>query len=427
MYQVAVVLILVSSSAVVRRSGHYGVGCSSASTMSVPKKAQIDSMKADLQRVKQAAQRRNSGKAPKYEESRKRYLIASGIAGAVIGFALLTPMLSPDRAPEQIPVNDAALIQHVNNNAKSWRARRTESFEGWMIGTWRKMGQIGISTAGMAQTPACNIANVPSLPKNFDVRKKWPGCFETTTVYEMGNCTASWAISAASTLSNRFCISDPDNHQDLMLSAQQLLACDSDVNRGCYGGDIDSVYNFIENHGLVSELCFPYVQKDASRPICTRKFQCADKTHYKGSSRCVLNDAGGIMSEIFLNGPVVALMFLYDDFLVYKEGVYHPMSTATAVTDRRRQPLTHAVKIIGWGVEAGHEYWLIENSFGESWGQNGYAKIKRSKDHSPDYNPLIKRDVVILENYVMSATPSNRRMEAIHRNDENDEHEEEDD
>ena len=152
--------------------------------------------------------------------------------------------------------------------------------------------------------------------------------------------------------------------------------------------------------------------------------------------------------EILLAGPIVGLIYLYDDFFLYKRGVYRPLPTAKPIMDPvNRTPLTHAVKIVGWGTEpAGSlpdyssgassgatiqeevHYWLIENSFGKSWGEGGYAKIYRDKDLQERlfeeqkrvdtgsasagsgsgynaYDPLMRRDIVVMENLAISAIP----------------------
>ncbi|UMM33861.1 hypothetical protein L5515_007182 [Caenorhabditis briggsae] len=69
------------------------------------------------------------------------------------------------------------------------------------------------------------------------------------------------------------------------------------------------------------------------------------------------------------NGPVEASFTVYEDFYIYKKGVYQ--YTAGEVLGG------HAIKIIGWGTEHGTDYWLIANSWGADWGENGFFKIRR--------------------------------------------------
>jgi len=60
-------------------------------------------------------------------------------------------------------------------------------------------------------------------------------------------------------------------------------------------------------------------------------------------------------------------MDVYQDFYSYKTGIYTHVSGAFVGG--------HAVRVIGWGVASGVNYWLIANSWGTSWGEQGYIRI----------------------------------------------------
>ena len=68
-------------------------------------------------------------------------------------------------------------------------------------------------------------------------------------------------------------------------------------------------------------------------------------------------------------GPVTGAFEVYSDFPNYKSGVYHH-TTGSLLGG-------HAIKIIGWGTEDGTDYWLVVNSWNESWGDGGTFKIRR--------------------------------------------------
>lgn len=321
-----------------------------------------------------------------------QYVLWIGGTTATIVVACVLLVINPDRGPFQIPVNDANLIGHVNRNTKTWHAAASSFFEGWTIGDAKMLEGISVSSMGSAVGP-CPVAE-GAVPDHFDSREKWPQCFNSP-IYNMGNCTASWAIATASALSNRFCVGDPKEYSELMLSPQQMLSCDN-KQRGCSGGDIDTAWNFVEREGLVSEMCFPY-QADGA-VSCGSK--CTDEKPLRAASHCVLNNEMAIRREILANGPIVAPIFLVDDFLVYRGGMYQEMPTATQLVDARRQRIIHAVKVIGWGEMEGKRYWLIENSWGEDWGEHGFAKILAGGD--PE-----KREGILLETYVLAAVPAN--------------------
>ena len=77
-----------------------------------------------------------------------------------------------------------------------------------------------------------------------------------------------------------------------------------------------------------------------------------------------------IKREILENGPIQVAFFVFGDFMSYKGGVY---------THTGKSPMMggHAVKMVGWGVDAGVPYWTIANSWSPAWGENGFFRIRR--------------------------------------------------
>ena len=93
--------------------------------------------------------------------------------------------------------------------------------------------------------------------------------------------------------------------------------------------------------------------------------------HYAGKAYS-LRTVNSIMQDLVEYGSVTAAFTVYQDFLSYKSGVYvHKTGSALG---------GHAIKIIGYGVENGVEYWLCNNSWNDTWGDNGFFKIKKGVD-----------------------------------------------
>jgi cathepsin B len=90
---------------------------------------------------------------------------------------------------------------------------------------------------------------------------------------------------------------------------------------------------------------------------------------YKAKAVQSAGSPTSIKNLIAAGGPVETGFTVYEDFFAYKSGIYHHVSGGVAGG--------HAVKIIGWGVEAGTNFWIVANSWGTSWGINGTFKIKQ--------------------------------------------------
>lgn len=124
-------------------------------------------------------------------------------------------------------------------------------------------------------------------------------------------------------------------------SAQDLVSCHSSGK--CHGGNIDTVWDKISTDGIVPEACFPYASKNGSWPECSEK--CTTEPAIQTAERaCLVMTDDGIKREIKKNGPVVALVPVYSDFLVYSNGVYRPSSDAKKLTGHQ------AVVIVGWAI-----------------------------------------------------------------------------
>lgn len=84
---------------------------------------------------------------------------------------------------------------------------------------------------------------------------------------------------------------------------------------------------------------------------------------------CVVQGPEQIKKEIIKNGPIVSPMTPYTDFLTYRNGTYFPGEGAFKFNGQG------IVKIVGWDKGPTGDVWIIENSWGPEWGDNGYAQV----------------------------------------------------
>ena len=158
----------------------------------------------------------------------------------------------------------------------------------------------------------------------------------------------------------------------MRLSAQEIVNCDKS-NYHCNGGYVNRVLGWGKRKGFIPESCLPYESKKGN---CTEEDlmsnECrVNNTVYKIVDFCLASEEAGIKKEILKNGPVVAQMVIYTDFLTYKDGLYHRTEDAFRFNGQ------HIVKILGWdkNPDGAGDYWVIENVWGNDWGENGYVKV----------------------------------------------------
>lgn len=81
---------------------------------------------------------------------------------------------------------------------------------------------------------------------------------------------------------------------------------------------------------------------------------------------------------LYNGGPIAVSFEVYDDFMTYRGGIYQH----TGLKDKFNpfEITNHAVLAVGWGEEKGIPYWIVKNSWGKQWGEDGYFRIIRGKD-----------------------------------------------
>lgn len=185
-------------------------------------------------------------------------------------------------------------------------------------------------------------------------------------------------------------------------SADDLVSCCHTCGFGCNGGFPGAAWSYWTRKGIVSggpygssQGCRPYEiapcehHTNGTRPPCDGEHgktprcqhQCQksykldynkDK-HFGSKAYSVSRNVRDIQQEIMTNGPVEGAFTVYEDLILYKDGVYQHV--------HGKELGGHAIRILGWGVENNTPYWLIANSWNTDWGNNGYFKILRGEDH----------------------------------------------
>ena len=212
------------------------------------------------------------------------------------------------------------------------------------------------------QSKVCKSFNYQD--QELPEEKDWRDENAVTPVKNQGQCGSCWSFSATGAIEGANAIA---NGNLVSLSEQELLDCSGKYgNLACSGGEMDSAFQFAIDYGLCTEESVPY---EAQREKCSSMLDCEVAVFVKKCIDVTPNNQV-YLQEAVANQPVsIAIEADTRVFQFYSGGVITDTSCGTN--------LDHGVLIVGYGEENDTLYWLVKNSWGSDWGDNGYVKILR--------------------------------------------------
>eukprot|EP01113_Clastostelium_recurvatum_P051349 TRINITY_DN995_c0_g1_i1.p1 TRINITY_DN995_c0_g1~~TRINITY_DN995_c0_g1_i1.p1 ORF type:complete len:293 (-),score=58.37 TRINITY_DN995_c0_g1_i1:76-954(-) len=244
-------------------------------------------------------------------------------------------------------------------------------------------------------TPSSRV--VSPVPATYIDAETLPPAYDWRNVNGSNYCTVSrnqhlpqycgscWAFGSMSALSDRIRIQRKGAFPEYDLAPQVLLNCLNGST--CHGGDASAAYEYVHQKGISDETCAPYEAQDyqctpenickncgfdLSDPSKLCKAQPTYLLHYVDEYGQVQGE-GPMMAEIFARGPIACGVAVTPAFETYTGGIFNDTTGAETVD--------HVISVVGWGAQNGVNYWIVRNSWGTFWGENGWARVVRGTNN----------------------------------------------
>lgn len=261
-------------------------------------------------------------------------------------------------APDTVFIIDSKEIETHNNGNFGFKRGNIEMFLNKSLVYIKYM----FSSELFSQNPRLGWCpdDQSNIPENYNFYESYPQCKQPPL--NQLNTSSAYAMALIKMYESRYCRT---TNQTIQLSAQHILSCDK-INDNENGGNVYDAIKFVETSKIIPVECFPLSLN--ANTSCLKK--CSNPSEmYEVLDMCALQDEEKIKREIYVNGTVITRFTVYTDFLSYKSGIYYTTPSAY------RYGRPHVVQVIGWGIENGQKYWVIENTWGEEWGIGGLAKV----------------------------------------------------
>ncbi|CBK21708.2 uncharacterized protein [Blastocystis hominis] len=265
---------------------------------------------------------------------------------------------APEEARYRLRVFNDNLLKIKEHNAKNLP---------WTLGVNKfadvSAEEFAYKFCGCAKDPKTRGTRQTTLVGDVPARVDWREQGAVTPVKNQGMCGSCWAFSTTGTTEGAYFLKTGNL---VSLSEQQLVDCARDPeyeNFGCSGGWPWSAVDYVTKHGLCTEEDYPYkgVDAECKESSCKVAVQSVDKVQLP------VGDEDSL--AVAVSKTPVSIVLDATAMQLYDKGII----------TRCSESINHAVLAVGYDkdAETGLKYWIIKNSWGADWGEEGYCRIEK--------------------------------------------------
>jgi hypothetical protein len=297
-------------------------------------------------------------------------LLAVLLAPIAVAESSDSELLSPDSRIE-MESEITRLQSRIQRARLHWRAGMTSMMrldESARLAR-RMPGPLALPASGRKASFQQREFSGMNLPPRLDWRDQ--GGNFVTPLRDQGDCSAGWAYASTAALESAFLLGmNAGALEDFDLSENQLIECMGEYGfaASCENGWASDALWFAENVGMLESCCLPsgvQVDNACAGGLCgedeSRRYRLAES-----GVVCYRADVAAIRRALLIFGPLISSMETYPSMDAYSTGIYSPLPGEVADG-------VQSLLIVGY--DSLGRAWLVKNSWGDDWGEDGFAWI----------------------------------------------------
>ena len=198
-------------------------------------------------------------------------------------------------------------------------------------------------------------------------------------------CGSCWAHAATSAFSDRIKVARKAAWPDINISPQVIISCET-KDDGCHGGEAYNAFEWMADNEVTDETCSIYRGRGLDNgQVCSAMNICRNCNPgeacfvpdqylvYQADEFGHVTGEEAMMQEIYQRGPIACGIAVPEALESYTGGIY--------CDDTGDMDIVHDISVVGYGVENGQKYWTVRNSWGESFGEDGFFRVCRGTNN----------------------------------------------